>query len=133
MNLKGEVLNDGNELIKGKAEDCCWECKQDPRCNVWVYCEGDCVTFAYHSCWLKRAAVADRDTPPDAWAANPDVPWTSGWFPPKREAQAPPAPGDAARETPEGETSEADAPETPQPPQPPAATCLLYTAPSPRD
>ena len=122
LNLKGEVLNDGNELIKGKAEDCCWECKQDPRCNVWVYCEGDCVTFAYHSCWLKRAAVADRDTPPDAWAANPDVPWTSGWFPPKREAQAPPAPGDAARETPEGETSEADAPETPQPPQPPAAT-----------
>ena len=119
LNLKGEVLNDGNELIKGKAEDCCWECKQDPRCNVWVYCEGDCVDFAYHSCWLKRAAVVDRDTPPDAWAANPDVPWTSGWFPPKREAQAreaPPAPGDAAQETREGETSEADAPRTPPPP-----------------
>ena len=114
LNLKGEVLNDGNELIKGAAEDCCWECKQDPRCNVWVYCEGDCVTFAYHICWLKRASI-DAESPPDAWAANPDVPWTSGWFPPKRgvaEAPPPPPPPPAAPE----ETSAADSPGASQPP-----------------
>ena len=115
LNLKGEVLNDGNELIKGAAADCCWECKQDPRCNVWVYCEGDCVTFAYHSCWLKRASVT-AEAPPDAWAANPDVPWTSGWFPPKRGvARAQPPPPQPQPPEPE-ETAAADSPGAPQPP-----------------
>ena len=116
LNLKGEILNNGGELIKGKAEDCCWECKQDPRCNVWVYCEGDCVDFAYHSCWLKRAAVAARDDPPAAWAANPDVPWTSGWFPPKLGVVREP-PAAAAAPEPDEETSaeRTPAPATPTP------------------
>ena len=88
LNLKGELLNDGGSLIKNEAGDCCADCAALPECNVWVYCEGDCVDYAYHSCWLKRAAVGfDAGSAPDAWAASPEVPWTSGWFPPKRGVQ----------------------------------------------
>ena len=47
----GEILNDGANLIKGKAADCCQDCADMPECNVWVFCEGDCKDFAYHSCW----------------------------------------------------------------------------------
>ena len=83
LNLKGELLNDGGSHIKAKAEDCCADCREDPRCNVWVYCEGDCVDYAYHSCWLKRAPTRFGTDAPAAWAASDDVPWTSGWFPPK--------------------------------------------------
>jgi hypothetical protein len=83
VNLKGELLNDGGSLIKGDPEDCCWECANNPECNVWVYCAGDCGEYAFHSCWLKRAVVASVDATPDAWAANSQVPWTSGAFPPK--------------------------------------------------
>lgn len=82
LNLKGELLNDGGSHIKDKAEDCCADCRDLPECNVWVYCEGDCVDYAYHSCWLKRAKISTMGAP-DAWAASSDVPWTSGWFPPK--------------------------------------------------
>ena len=96
LNLKGELLNDGGSLIKAKAEDCCADCRDDPRCNVWVYCEGDCVNYAYHSCWLKRAPVGSFGAP-DAWAASEDTPWTSGWFPPK-EGVRPPEPRGAEPE-----------------------------------
>jgi hypothetical protein len=81
----GALLNDGAKLIKDSAEDCCRDCADLPGCNVWVLCvlcEGDCVQYAFHSCWLKRArpglnmeALAARDS-------SPDVPWTSGWFHP---------------------------------------------------
>ena len=89
LNLKGELLNDGGSLVKDEADDCCADCAALPECNVWVYCEGDCVDYAYHSCWLKRAAVGfDAGSPPDAWAASPEVPWTSGWFPPRLGIQS---------------------------------------------
>jgi hypothetical protein len=121
LNLKGEVLNDGGELIKGKPEDCCWECKQDPR--------------------LKRAAVAARDDPPAAWAANPDVPWTSGWFPPKPGvARESPAPSVAPEPDEEASAERTPAPATPTPTirvvpvgadavQPPAPTPAVATPP----
>ena len=99
LNLKGELLNDGGSHIKAKAEDCCADCRDDPRCNVWVFCEGDCVDYAYHSCWLKRAPTGFGMDAPAAWAASDDVPWTSGWFPPKAGLVA--VGGDPATDTPE--------------------------------
>ena len=112
LNLKGELLNDGGSLIKAKAEDCCADCRDDPRCNVWVYCEGDCVNYAYHSCWLKRAPVGSFGAP-DAWAASEDTPWTSGWFPPKEGVRPPEPRGAEPEPEPEPEPdaeAEAEAP-----------------------
>ena len=109
LNLKGELLNDGGSLIKGAASDCCWECTQTPECNVWVYCEGDCGEYAFHSCWLKRAVVASADDTPDAWTANPNVPWTSGAFPPKQGADLVEKPAvETDAETPEEDTDSWD-------------------------
>jgi hypothetical protein len=55
------------QLIKDQAADCCQDCADLPACNVWVFCEGDCVNFAYHSCWLKRTSIGGggRATPLD--------------------------------------------------------------------
>ena len=55
LNLRGALLNDGANFILDTAEECCAACKDNPECNVWVYCEGDCVKYAYHSCWLKKS------------------------------------------------------------------------------
>jgi hypothetical protein len=69
LNLKGELLNDGASLIKDKAEDCCQDCRDLPECNTWVFCEGDCVDYAHHSCWLKRAVMTgfNLDEASAAW------------------------------------------------------------------
>lgn len=98
LNLKGELLNDGASLIKDKVGDCCQDCIDLPECNVWVYCEGDCVDYAYHSCWLKRAMTGFNMEAPAAWAASSDVPWTSGWFAPKAGLVATTTPAPTAGE-----------------------------------
>ena len=132
LNLKGELLNDGGASIKDEAADCCRDCVNLPECNVWVYCEGDCVDYAYHSCWLKRATVMSDTSAPDAWAASPNVPWTSGWFPPKEGVEpAPMVEDDEEPEAPE-DPEEPEGPEEPEEPEvaPPIRVVPVPTRPT---
>ena len=97
LNLKGILLRDGSKFIVDSEDECCLACWQTRDCDTWVYCTGNCVDFAYHSCWLKRSIgggyTAERGpTEIAAWDRGPDIPWTSGWFPRRTFPQTPPSP-----------------------------------------
>lgn len=117
LNLKGILLRDGSKFIVDTEEACCLACWQTRDCDTWVYCTGNCVDFAYHSCWLKRS-IGGGYTPDRgpgavaAWDRGPNVPWTSGWFP--RREERPPAPVPTPIEPPP--------PPIMQPPPPPSST-----------
>ena len=119
LNLKGILLRDGSKFILDTEEECCLACLNTDGCDIWVYCTGDCVDFAYHSCWLKRAIgggfSAERGpTDVDAWDRGDEVPWTSGWF--ERSKAIPPPPSSS----PPPPSTRPPSPPIARPPAPPA-------------
>ena len=84
-NFKGILLKDGNKNILSSAAACCDDCANTENCDIWVYCVGDCIDFAFHSCWLKRSMEGGFNSTASpskisAWDRGKGVPWTSGYL-----------------------------------------------------
>ena len=100
-NFKGVLLNDGNKNVLSSAAECCDACAAAENCDIWVYCVGDCVDFAFHSCWLKRSMEGGFNSTASpskisAWDRGDGVPWTSGYLVTKQDgdnaaAEVPPS------------------------------------------
>ena len=95
-NFKGILLNDGNKNILSSAAACCDACAETENCDIWVYCVGDCVDFAFHSCWLKRSMEGGFNSTASpskisAWDRGEGVPWTSGFLVTKQDASEVPS------------------------------------------
>ena len=89
-NFKGVLLNDGNKNILSSAAACCDACATTENCDIWVYCVGDCVDFAFHSCWLKKSMEGGFNSTASpskisAWDRGDGVPWTSGYLVTKQD------------------------------------------------
>ncbi|KAG1675253.1 hypothetical protein FOA52_016284 [Chlamydomonas sp. UWO 241] len=79
MEYSGEVLVSGADNHAGSAAECCNQCANTPRCNVWVWCAWmhDCSPdHKYRECWLK---ITTLNMMSDQEGFNdPGVGWTSG-------------------------------------------------------